>query len=98
MENYDIALRLKPDNADAIGNMGNIYLNQGLTDRAIERYQSVLKLKPDNPNAHFNFGVAYLKKRENGVALKEFQTALRLNPALKEAGDFINSISRAGRK
>jgi len=98
VECYRTALKLLPDYVDAYGNLGNSYLHEGLADKAIEQYKAALRLMPDNADAHFNLGLAYLKKRENGVALKEFQTALRLNPALKEAGDFISSISRAENK
>ncbi len=98
IEYYQTALRLLPDNAEAYGNLGNAYLNKGLTDKAVEYYLAALRLIPYDADAHFNLGLAYLKKRENSNALKEFQTALRLNPALKEAGDFIDSISQSGRK
>jgi protein O-mannosyl-transferase len=98
VECYRTALKLLPDYADAYGNLGNAYLHEGLADKAIEQYQAALRLMPNNADAHFNLGLAYLKNRENGVALNEFQTALRLNPALKEAEDYINSISGAGNK
>jgi tetratricopeptide (TPR) repeat protein len=45
---YDEALRLKPDYADAFHNRGNAYNEKGEYDRAIADYDEALRLKPDD--------------------------------------------------
>jgi tetratricopeptide (TPR) repeat protein len=39
IEQFQIALSLKPDDAEAYNNLGNTYQSKGLTDRAIQQYQ-----------------------------------------------------------
>ncbi len=57
-EQYDIAIReykealkLYPDYAIAINNLGNVYEKKQLTAQALEVYERVLELEPDNPTA-----------------------------------------------
>ncbi len=47
IEQYQIALRLKPDYIEAHYNLGVAYGISGLIDKAIEQYQVALRLKPD---------------------------------------------------
>jgi Tfp pilus assembly protein PilF len=85
VEQYDIALRLKPDDVDVRNNLGNIYRSEGEIDQAIEQYNMALRIKPDNAETHNNLGYAYKIEGMNDKALREFLIALRLKPDLAEA-------------
>ena len=78
--NYDQALKLKPDYADAYYNRGNAYADKAEYDRAIADYDQALKLKPDLDMAYNNRGSAYYYKGEYDHAIADFDQALKLKP------------------
>jgi tetratricopeptide (TPR) repeat protein len=64
IEQYQIALKLNPDNAKAHYNLGAAFFTKGLTDEAIKQYQLALKLNPDFADARKNLAIA-LKQRNS---------------------------------
>jgi tetratricopeptide (TPR) repeat protein len=85
IEQYQIALRLKPDYEEAHNNLGNAYASRGLLDEAIEQYQIALRLKPDYEKGYNNLGNAYASKGLLDQAIEQFKIALRLKPDFEEA-------------
>ena len=55
---YEAALRLKPDFAEAHNNLGLALASTGRTPDAIAQYEAALRLKPDFAEAHNNLGLA----------------------------------------
>ncbi len=84
IEQYQAALRLKPDYVAAHNNLGIAYQSKGLLDQAIEQYQATLRLKPDFAEAHDNLGNVYKSKGLLDQAIEQYQTALRLKPDYAE--------------
>lgn len=87
-----IALRLKPDFAEAYNNLGSAYGAKGLTDKAIEQFQIALKLKPEYADAHENIGNAYLEKGLTRKAQEHFSIARRLKPSLLSHGNLYIKV------
>ncbi|MGD0884704.1 MAG: tetratricopeptide repeat protein [Thermodesulfovibrionales bacterium] len=85
IEQYQTALRLMPDYAEARYNLGNTYQSKGQLDMAIEQYQTALRLKPDYAKAQNNLGVAYASKGQLDMGMEQFQLALRLKPDYADA-------------
>ena len=85
MEQYQIALRLKPNFIEAHNNLGALYASNGQLDKAIEEYQTALRLMPNFAAAHNNLGVLYKYKGQLDRAMEEYQAALRLKPDFAEA-------------
>ena len=54
---YQEALRLKPDHAEAHNNLGIAFYQQRRTGEAIRQFQEALRLKPDFARARKNLGV-----------------------------------------
>ena len=48
---YNLALKLKPDFAEAHNNLGNALKDMGKTDEALNSYKNAIKLKPDYNDA-----------------------------------------------
>jgi protein O-mannosyl-transferase len=98
---YQAALRLKPDFAEAHNNFGDAYSSQGQLDKAIPEYQAALRLKPDFAQAHYNLGLAYASQGQFDRAIPEYQAALRLKPDFAEAhnnlGDAYSSQGQLDR-
>jgi transglutaminase-like putative cysteine protease len=96
--NYEMAekglhktLEERPDNSEALLNLGQCYLNQGKFDKAIEALQGSLKGKGGSTKpvmdiwVHNLLGVCYKEKGEFDKAKKEFQGVI------KSGIDFQNS-------
>ncbi|MBI5194827.1 MAG: tetratricopeptide repeat protein, partial [Nitrospirae bacterium] len=89
IENYQIAVRLKPDFGQAHYNLGVAFGIKGLTDLLIEHLQIALKLEPDYPlpEAYYNLGIAYESKSLLNLAAQHYRTALMFRPDFTEAHD-----------
>ncbi|KPK28219.1 MAG: hypothetical protein AMJ61_03210 [Desulfobacterales bacterium SG8_35_2] len=76
---FQAALQINPDFADAYTNIGLLYIRLGQVQQALEYYQNALQLKPASPEAHNNIGVAYVRLEMLDKAVASFQESLRLN-------------------
>jgi protein O-GlcNAc transferase len=82
--NYERALSLRPDYAEAHCNLGNARALQGQTDRAILHYERALSLRPDYAEAHCNLGNARALQGQTDRAILHYERALSLRPDYAE--------------
>ena len=80
IQDYDEALRLKPDYTLAYANRGYAYLIKDQYDRAIQDYDEALRLQPDYAKAYYNRGNAYQYKEQYDQAIRDYDKAIRLQP------------------
>jgi tetratricopeptide (TPR) repeat protein len=98
MAEYEAALRIRPDYAEAHNNLANL-LSQipGRVPDAIAQYEAALRLRPDYAEAHYDLGVV-LSRLPGRLpeALSHLETALRLkpNPELRRAIDQLRAAGR----
>ncbi len=85
IDDFNQALKLKPNYAQAYHNRGVAYLAKGDKDQAILDFNQALKLKPNDALAYNNRGTAYNAKGENDRAIADYNQALKLNPNYAEA-------------
>lgn len=78
VQDFDKAIRLSPDVAEAFMNRGIAYDNKGAYDRAIQDYNQAIQLRPDYAPAFNNRGIVYSEKREYDRAIQDFDQAIRL--------------------
>src|SRR5450432_1723781 len=83
-KNYEQAVKLKPDYAEAINNLGTVYYARKSFRRAITFYKRALKLSPDSASIYSNLGTAYFASKQYVEATDAFQTALKLDPEVFE--------------
>ncbi len=81
LSEYQSALRIYPNYADAHNNLGAILLESGRTTEAVAEYQAAVRLDPDYPDAHSNLGSALSRiPGRLSEAISELETAVRLDP------------------
>jgi lipoprotein NlpI len=85
IQDFDKAIRLKPDIAEAFNNRGVTYDYKGDYELAIQDYNHVIKLRPDYAPAFNNRGLVYHEKGEYDRAIQDFDQAIRLKPGYAEA-------------
>ena len=95
--NYQKALQINPDYAEAHNNLGNALLQKGNVDEAIAHYQKALQIKPDYAEAHDNLGNALLQKGNVDEAIAHYQKALQIKPDYAEAHNNLgNALLQKG--
>ncbi len=85
IQDFDEAIRLKPDFAEAFYNRGITFNNRGENDRAIQDYDQAIRLRPNYSEAFNNRGNAFYGKGEKDLAFRDYDQAIRLKPDNVEA-------------
>jgi len=85
IQDFNAAIRIKPEIANAYNNRGIAYDYSGQYDRAIQDYDQAIRLQPNYPDAFNNRGLVYQEKGEYDQALQDFDQAIRLKPDYAEA-------------
>ena len=88
----DVAVRLKPDFADAWVVLGMAYHEQGDLTKAAEALQTALQHHPAHPLAHNSLGVVYMDSERLVDAEEEFRRALAILPEHPSARENLASL------
>ena len=98
IQQYEQALRLKPDYAEAHYDLGVALRDQGKVLEAIAHYEQALRLKPDYAEAHNNLGNALLQVGKIGDAVGHYEQALRIKRDYPEAHNNLgNALLQEGK-
>ena len=77
---YDMAIQLRPDYADAYNDRGVVKGKLGEYDAAIADYDKAIDLEPDYAIAYNNRGMAKSALKQYEAAITDYDEAIRLNP------------------
>ncbi len=80
ISDFDIAIRLKPDYAEAYNSRGLAKAELGQHAAAISDYDTAIRLKPDYALAYNNRGNAKAELGQHFAAISDFDIAIRLKP------------------
>ncbi len=72
------ALKLRPDDAEALSSLGAVLAEQKKHAEAIKTLHSAVSLKPENMNLHRQFASIYIKAGNNGKGNEELMVFLAL--------------------
>ena len=78
IEDFDEAIRLNPEDADAYYNRGVAYGDLGQYEREIQDYDEAIRLNPEYAKAYYNRGVAYGRQGQQELADRDFAKAKSL--------------------
>lgn len=68
-----------PNSYRAHCNLGNVYMESGLTEKAQGEYQTALRINPADANVHTNLGNVYSKQGLINKAFEEYNEAIQLD-------------------
>ena len=86
------AVKIAPDNVEALANMATIYLEQGDVERAYSNAKKSFTFDPYNAPNNFNIGQIYaLYLNQPDSAKKYFERAIKIEPySIKSVPAYIN--------
>ena len=84
IEEFDLALRLKPSLADTHHNLAVALLRMGRKPEAIAQWEEALRINPDFAEAHCNLGVVLQQSGKIEDAVGHYEQALRAKPDYAE--------------
>ena len=98
LANYDAALALQPQHAEALSNRGNTLKALKRYDEALDSYDRALSLQPNYVAALINRGAALYDLKRYNEALRSYDRALALRPdavdALYNRGGVLHELKR----
>jgi len=77
---YGRFVELEPDNIDVRRDLGILYGQRGLLDKAEQEFRQILLRDEDNYLAHANLASVYMLRGMNEEAIFEYQRSLEINP------------------
>lgn len=78
---YNMAIRLDPNDATAFMDRGNAYKRKGELDRALADYNESIRLMPKNADGFYNRGLAYYEKKDYDRDIADQTRAIALGPS-----------------
>lgn len=92
LKEFSMAIKLKPDYADAYHNLATAYQRVGNLDQAFKFYEKAAALDPNLFESQYNLAIFYLNSGQLDKAEERLKRAEKLRPGIaevKKAMDFI---------
>jgi tetratricopeptide (TPR) repeat protein len=84
IQDYDQAIKINPNFAQAFNNRGVVYYFKGQYDRAIRDYDQAIKIDPNTVSAaykpFYSRGLVYYHKGQYDRAIQDFDQAIKRDP------------------
>ena len=91
---FERALKLDPNYADAYNNLGALEYQDHHLKTAIKRYQQAIEINPAFATYHSNLGTAYMERKELDKAAAEYARALQIDPDIFEPHSGVGISAR----
>jgi tetratricopeptide (TPR) repeat protein len=98
INDYEKAVTLKPDYAEAYYNLGVTLREVGQIDAALKSYEKALAIKHEYPAAHNNLGTILLDLGSLDSAVDHFEWAIAFKPDYAEAYNNLGVVERQQEK
>ena len=79
-EDYQIAIKHRPNDAKVLSNMGFIYFMRGELDKAEEVYRKSIQYDPRFVDARRNLGAVLAMKKNFPAAIEQWKEGLKYEP------------------
>lgn len=74
------SIEANPSNPTPCSNLGYVYLDLGMLDKAFEYQKKAIDIDPDFANAHYGLALIHKKRGNTGEAKKHWEEYLRIEP------------------
>jgi tetratricopeptide (TPR) repeat protein len=88
---YELAVKVKPDYAQAVNNLGTVDYAQKNYRRAIRAYKNALRLEPQSAAFLSNLGTAWFARKNYAQAFELYQEAMKIDPEIFEYRDSLGA-------
>lgn len=78
-QTYSDLIKREPNNYSAYYNRGNIFIENGLYDKAIQDFSKAIELNPELAEAYFNRGIIHLKRKNYNEASYDFSKSIEFD-------------------
>jgi tetratricopeptide (TPR) repeat protein len=95
---YQQCLRIQPDYAEALQNLGNAYLYDDEIEKAVPLYHQILEVDPKHPVALFNLGICYFELRDYPRSVDNLNRFLQAHPESQDRAKAERVLDRANLK
>jgi tetratricopeptide (TPR) repeat protein len=85
IKDFDKAIELNPNLAEAYNNRGLVYGKLGNLQQAIKDFDKAIELNPNYAEAYYSRGIAFGKLGNLQQEIKDYDKAIELNPDLAQA-------------
>jgi tetratricopeptide (TPR) repeat protein len=92
-EEFQLAIKLKPNYADAYHNLANTYWAMGRIDEAIAGYQEALEFNPNIWQAYQRLAIIHYNLGNRGLAEQYLRAAINIDPKNEELRSNLSAIS-----
>ena len=92
IDQFQRALQIDPNDADATYNLGNALAQQGSFEEAAKQLQNALQINPGNAMAAYDLGNVRARQGRFDEAIGDFELALRIDPGLAKAHYNLGSL------
>lgn len=92
IKEFENAVNLDPEFADAFYNLGSIYRYTNQLDKAEEAFLKVHTLKPDEVSIFYDLGLVYIQKNDYNRALKYLKMIVKESDKYYEAQSKISML------
>ena len=80
IDRYNQYLKMDPNNADVLVDLGVCYFETGKNANAISSMEKAIKIQPNHQIAHLNLGIVNMSAGNSLKAIEYWKKAVELNP------------------
>ncbi|MCA2803989.1 MAG: serine protease, partial [Microcystis sp. M114S2] len=85
LDDYNQAIELNPNHANAYNNRGNLYQDLQKYELALDDFNKAIEINPNFAILYYNRGGLYYDQKKYELALADWNKAIEINPNLAEA-------------
>lgn len=92
---FEMAVKIKPNYADAYHNLGNANYQLGDLEKAVENYKMAVYYRPHLLQSYVNMAIIYDKLGKRNEAIETVNKALEYSPGNKNLLDYLEMLKKA---
>lgn len=94
LKNFQTAIDLKPDYAEAYFNAGTVHYKMGAQTKAEQAFQKAIELEPNYGRAHYSLGFLYFDMKKYDLAKRHSEKALENGVPFRTLRDRLARVGR----